>query len=131
MWGNFPHERRRLFRLIRETKATGVVFLSGDRHLSEICRLPAEHRDGVGYPLFDVTSSSLNVPSGNFTKSKVRFANEVNSYRVGLTYFDVNFGTVMVDWGAADPVIRMQVREEKGDVVLQQRVTLSQLQPKR
>jgi alkaline phosphatase D len=127
MWGNFPHERKRLFKLIRDTGANGVVFLTGDRHLAEISKLPAGHPDGVGYPLYDVCSSSLNAPSGNFTKAKVRFANEVNSYRVGLTYFDVNFGTVLIDWGPADPVVRLQVREESGDAVLQQRLTLAQL----
>ena len=126
-WGNFPLERKRLFKLIKDTDANGVVFLSGDRHLAEISRLTADHADGVGYPLFDVCSSSLNVPSGNMTKSGVRFANEINSYRVGLTYFDVNFGTVTIDWEPADPVVRLQVREEKGDVILQQRLTLSQL----
>jgi hypothetical protein len=78
-WGNFPSERQRLFRLIRDTRANGVVLLSGDRHLAEMSRLPVDHPDGVGYPLFDVTSSSLNAPSGNFTRSKVRFANEVTS----------------------------------------------------
>jgi tetratricopeptide (TPR) repeat protein len=127
MWGNFPLERRRLFKLIRDTKASGVVFLTGDRHVAEISRLPADHEDGVGYPLYDVCSSSLNAPSGNLTKGKVRFANEVNSYRVGLTYFDVNFGTVDIDWEPADPVVRLQVREESGEVVLQQRLTLGQL----
>ncbi|MFO0963986.1 MAG: alkaline phosphatase D family protein [Gemmataceae bacterium] len=129
-WGNFPRERRRLFRLIRATRANGVVILSGDRHLAEISRLAAANVDGVGYPLYDVTSSSLNMPSGNFTRSKVRFANEINSYRVGLTYFDVNFGSVLIDWDAADPVLRLQVREESGDVVLQQRVKLSELRPR-
>jgi alkaline phosphatase D len=126
-WGNFPNERRRLFRLIRETKAGGGVILSGDRHLAEISRLAAGHADGARYPLYDVTSSSLNLPSGNFTKAGTRFANEINSYRVGLTYFDVNFGSVLVDWAAPDPVIRLQVRDLKGDVVLQQRLRLSQL----
>ena len=129
MWGNFPHERRRLFQVIRDSRAEGVVFLSGDRHLAEIARLPADHLDGVGYPLYDVTSSSLNAPSGNLTKAGVRFSNELNSYRVGLTYFDVNFGTVLVDWSAADPVVRLQVRDEKGGVALQQRLRLSQLRP--
>lgn len=126
-WGNFPNERRRLFKLIRDTKAEGVILLSGDRHLAEISRLSVKRSEGVGYPLFDITSSSLNVPSGNFNKAKVRFANEINSYRVGLTYFDVNFGCVHIDWNAADPVIRCQVRDEKGGVMLQQRVKLSQL----
>lgn len=127
-WGNFPRERQRLFRLIRKTKATGVVILSGDRHLAEISRLPADHAEGVGYPLFDVTSSSLNTPSGNLTKAKTRFANEINSYRIGLTYFEVNFGTVLIDWDKDDPELRLQVRDLEGDVVLQQRLKLSQLQ---
>ena len=60
---------------------------------------------------------------------KSRFANEINSYRVGLTYFDVNFGSIQIDWEERDPIIRLQVRDEKGDVVLQQRVLLSQLRP--
>jgi alkaline phosphatase D len=126
-WGNFPLERQRLFRLIRKTSATGVVILSGDRHLAEIARLPADHVDGVGYPLYDITSSSLNRPSGNFTKAGTRFANEINSYRIGLTYFDTNFGAVVIDWEQPDPVIRLQVCDEEGGVVLQQRLSLSEL----
>jgi alkaline phosphatase D len=129
-WGNFPRERERLFALIRKTQARGVVFLSGDRHLAEIARFPADHPQGVGYPLFDVTSSSLNAPSGNFTKAGTRFANEINSYRVGLTYFDTNFGTVQIDWDQPDPVVRLQVRDEAGTVVVQQRVRLSELGPR-
>lgn len=128
MWGNFPHQRRRLLQLIRDTQAAGVVFISGDRHLAELARLPADHPDGVGYPLYDLTSSSLNAPSRNFTAAGVRFGNELNSYRVGLTFFDVNFGAVLIDWEAADPLVRLQVCDEKGGVVLQQRVSLSQLQ---
>lgn len=129
IWGNFPTERARLFRLIKQTGATGVVILSGDRHLSEISRLPADHPLGVGYPLYDVTSTSLNAPSGNFTPAGVRFANEINSYRVGLTYFDTNFGAINIDWSQPDPVLRLQIRDEKGGVVLQQRLQLSQLRP--
>jgi len=126
-WANFPGERQRLLDLIKSTGANGVVLLSGDRHLAEIARLPADAAPGIGYPLFDITSSSLNAPSGNITKAGVRFANEINSYRVGLTFFDVNFGSVLIDWTAADPIVRLQVRDEKGAVVLQQRLLLSQL----
>lgn len=127
MWGNFPKERQRFFQLIRTSRATGVVLFSGDRHLAEISRLAADHPDGVGYPVWDVTTSSLNAPSGNKTRAGVRFANEINSYRVGLTYFDTNFGALDVDWTQPDPVLRLQVRDEQGGVVLQQRLKLSQL----
>ena len=128
-WGNFPRERRRLLQLVREAGASGVIVLSGDRHLAEISRLPADDDLGLGYPLFDVTSSSLNTPSGNTTKAGTRFANEINAYRVGLTYFDTNFGCVEIDWSQPNPLIRLQVRDERGDVVLQQRIALGELQP--
>ena len=43
-WMNFPHERERLFKLIRETGAEGVIILSGDRHLAELSMMDG----GVG-----------------------------------------------------------------------------------
>ncbi len=128
IWDNFPHERARFLKLLRDTKANGVVVLSGDRHLAEISCIQSKAENGIGYPLFDITSSSLNAPSGNFTKAGIRFANQVNSHRIGLQYFDTNFGSILIDWDQPDPIIRLQVRDEKGDVVLQQRVSLSQLQ---
>lgn len=126
MWGNFPHERKRLMQLIAETKADGVVMLSGDRHLAEIAIMPNSDPISPGYPIIDVTSSSLNTPSGNFTAAGTRFANELNRYRAGLTYFDTNFGLITIDW-QADPVIRCQVRDADGGVVLQVRKRLSEL----
>ncbi len=126
-WGNFPHERTRLFHLIRDTKANGVVLISGDRHLAEIMEIDSA-RSGNPYPIYEVTSSSLNAPSGNMTKAGTRFANEINSYRIGLTYFDTNFGMITIDWSQPDPLIRMRVQDEVGDVVLQKTVPLSLLQ---
>lgn len=114
-WGNLPHERARLFGMIRSTGAEGVVFISGDRHRAEISRIDAH----AGYPLYDVTSSSLNQPG--------KFRNEINRHRVGLLYHESNFGTISVDWDADDPVVRLQVRGMDGDVVLQQKLRLSEL----
>jgi alkaline phosphatase D len=125
-WGNLPAERSRLMELIDETGANGVIFISGDRHLSELSRIdpPAS---GVRYPLYDLTSSSLNAPSRNITKAGTRFVNELNSHRVGLVYFDTNFGMIDIDWSQPDPELRLQIRDEAGDVPIQQRVRLSQL----
>ncbi|MBI1902199.1 MAG: alkaline phosphatase D family protein, partial [Planctomycetia bacterium] len=116
-WGNFPLERDRLFRAVHAAAATGVVFISGDRHHAEIARAEG----GVGYPLFDVTSSSLNAPS--------KFTNEIGRNRVGTIYREANFGQITIDWKQEDPLVRLQVCDEKGAVVLQQRVPLSKLQP--
>lgn len=129
MWGNFPKERERLFRVLRESKATGVVMISGDRHLAEIAELDATSPEGIGYPLIEVTSSSLNQPSGNVSKTGVRFANEINPYREGLTYFDVNYGNILIDWSAPDPIVRLQVCDEQGAIMLQHRTSLATLAP--
>ena len=125
-WGNFPRERQRLFDTIRDSQAEGVVFISGDRHLAEMSRGEV----GLGYPVWDITSSSLNTPSGNKTGAGTRFANEINSFRVGLTYFDTNFGLIDIDWAVADPELKLQVCDESGDVVLMQAVKLSELKAK-
>jgi alkaline phosphatase D len=117
-WGNFPRERERLFKLITDTHASGIVIISGDRHSAEI----SAHNPGVGYTLVDVTSSSLNRPA--------KWHNELNRYRLGTKYVESNFGTIFIDWDVADPTIRLQVRGEEGNVVLQKRLRLSELEPK-
>lgn len=56
-WANLPFERERLLKLIAETKANGVVFISGDLHYAEMSRL---QRTDLGlYPIYDLTSSGL------------------------------------------------------------------------
>jgi alkaline phosphatase D len=127
MWGNFPLEREKLFKLISKTKAKGLVILSGDRHLAEIMKLPSKSF-GINYPVFEITSSSLNTPSGNFSKAGTRFSNEINSYRVGLTYFDTNFGMIEIDWLSESPILKFQVCDEKGGIVLQQKLKLTELE---
>jgi len=55
-WANFPHEQKKLLDLIKKTKASGVLFLSGDVHYGEISRLTIPNL----YPLYDITSSGLS-----------------------------------------------------------------------
>lgn len=83
-WGLFPHERARLFELFAGTG--GVLVLSGDRHRGELSRaeLPP-----LRHPLYDLTSSSLNLPLAG---------NDDNRFRVGPVVADANFGTLAIDW---------------------------------
>ncbi|MCA9246919.1 MAG: alkaline phosphatase family protein [Planctomycetales bacterium] len=120
MWANFPRERQRLFQLIRDANADGVLMISGDRHLAEISRL-APTVEGPAYPLFDVTSSSLNVPSGGGNE------NEVNRHRLGEHYPGVNFGTVSIDWSQSDPQVQMAIHDVAGAIVRRESVALSAL----
>jgi hypothetical protein len=40
-----------------------------------------------------------------------------------------NFGVIAIDWSKADPLIRLQIRAEDGDVTIQEKLPLSLLQP--
>ncbi|MCS7159031.1 MAG: alkaline phosphatase D family protein [Gemmatales bacterium] len=118
-WGNFPHERQRLFELVRDTGAAGVVFISGDRHLAELSVTDG----GVGYPLYDLTSSGLNQADKTFGRG------ELNRHRVGSMFWGNNFGMIHIEWDRKDPLIRLQIRDEEGELFLQQKIPLSLLQP--
>jgi alkaline phosphatase D len=88
-WSKFPEEQQRFFEFLKKSKIEGVIFLSGDRHFSELLK-----RDDItGYPLYDFTSSPLS--AGNARPAKVE---EENPYRVANTLVTgvKNFGLVEV-----------------------------------
>lgn len=119
-WANIPNERDRFLKLIRDTRAEGIIILSGDRHAAEVSRLD----DAVGYPLYDVTSSALNMPRTHQL--------EANRHRVAFEslrepYFQPNFGVLTIDWSAADPLISMQIRDESGKIIVRHEITLGRL----
>ncbi|HYV35364.1 MAG TPA: alkaline phosphatase D family protein [Gemmataceae bacterium] len=118
-WMNFPAERARFFKVLKDTKAQGVVVLSGDRHLAELSSMDA----GLGYPLFDLTSSGL---TEGYTKGWRK--PEVNKNRVATMTHGNNFGMVLVDWERKDPQVSLQIRDEAGDIAIQEKISLSWLQ---
>lgn len=114
-WGNFPHERKRLFNLIGKTNANGVIFISGDVHFSEISRT-----DEGPYPLYDFTSSGL-------THAGEAGAKAVNNYRLGNAYAEPNFGSITIDWDEDDPLILMQAISLDEEIKIEHKVRLSEL----
>jgi alkaline phosphatase D len=71
-YSSYKLERKSLFRQIKDSRIEGILFISGDRHFSEISKLK---RKGT-YPLYDLTVSPLT--SGpvttrfNFNTHRVR-----------------------------------------------------------
>jgi alkaline phosphatase D len=102
-WGNFPRERQKLFDTIRAANASGVVLVSGDRHLGAIYR----ETSGTPYPLFEVTSSGLNKFYPN--------PREAGPNRIGGVFGLPNFGTIDIDWW--DGKISLGIRDEAGQVM--------------
>lgn len=118
-WGNFPHERDRLYKLIGKTKAGGVVFISGDRHLTEISR---EDGPGTPYPMWDFTSSGMN-------EGGDRVINEPNAHRLGEARRTANYGLLRIDWGGDTPTVTCETRGKQGGLILTESVPLRELQP--
>ena len=104
-----PHELLRMQRLIAETRASGVVFVSGDRHMSGFYRLP-RGQGAAPYDLFEVTSSSLThsfrLPEGT--------SSEVDPFRVGSAFHENNFGTIAIDWPRRRLSLRLLATDDCG-----------------
>lgn len=137
-WSHFPKERSRLFNLISETNVSGLFFLSGDVHFCEITRYDC----GVGYPLYEITSSGLThavestvSPLWSFlirfaawiTPTTMRVYNSNCRYR-SCAYGKENFGTIVVDWDVEPVSITLELRDINGSRVAGTRMLLSQLQ---
>lgn len=120
-WANFPAARERLFRLIGDTRAAGVVFVSGDRHIAEVSRIAGT---AAGYPLYDVTSSGLS-------HTWRQASPEANRHRIGEKLVALNYGLLDIDWNAAPARLRFTVRDEEDRVRLEQVISLAELQPAR
>jgi alkaline phosphatase D len=117
-WGNFPHERDRLYALIESTNASGVLAISGDRHLME---LSCDRDRGAPYPLWDFTSSGLT--------QKPQAINDPNPRRVGPVRRETNFGLIRFEWGetVGQTAIHLEGYGDRGQMLTRQTVWLSDL----
>ena len=88
-WGNLPAERARLYRLIRDTQARGVVVVSGDRHIGAIYR---EANATLPYALHGMTSSGVTHPWST--------AKEDGPNRIGPLVTVQHYGVIDIDFGA-------------------------------
>jgi alkaline phosphatase D len=118
-WANFPAARERLFRLIGQTRAPGVVFISGDRHIAELSRIDGT---AAGYPIYDVTSSGL-------THTWQERWEESNRHRIGDNVMALNFGMLEIDWNARPVTLRFTIIDDRRRVRLERTIPLSELQP--
>ncbi|PGH40826.1 MAG: hypothetical protein CRN43_01015 [Candidatus Nephrothrix sp. EaCA] len=113
-WANFPREQQKMLNLIKETKANGVIFLTGDVHYAEISKL--EEPDL--YPIYDVTSSGIT--------STWHFATP-NKNRIEGPVMENHFGLLTIAW-TQDPRITMEIIDKNNNSRFSYEINLSQLQ---
>ncbi len=122
-WVSYPVERVRLMDAIAQHQVGGVILLSGDVHRSELFRLPWLEDRG-GYALYELVASPLfqrgracgdGVPyrqfcAGDPDKSILEF-----------------FAWIEADTTLDDPRLTLQVRDHRGEVLLDRGLRASEL----
>jgi alkaline phosphatase D len=110
-------EREEIIQFIQEHKIEGVVFLTGDRHFSELSMLSQEGKPTI----FDLTSSPITAG-----KAASKYIDEVNDLRVPNTaYFDRNFATLEVSGTQKERKLEMKLHDVDGKVLWTKSISTS------
>ena len=105
-WSRLPAEQQRLYDLIAETDANGVVFASGDRHTAFLY----QNNTALPYPVYEITASSLNVAFAEESP-------EMDSAQLGTGYTLENYGAMEIDWQAG--TVDLMIKSNAGEIVRQ------------
>lgn len=105
-WKDFSVEYNELINFLRLYKLNGILFLSGDRHHTEVIKVD---RPGT-YPLYDITVSPLTSGGGPFSG-----AEKENPYRVlGITEKQ-NYGRFSISGQKDQRTLRVEFLGVKGE----------------
>lgn len=116
-WSNFPFEREKLFELIAKSKANGVIFISGDRHLAEVSRIK---HNKIEYPIYEITSSGMN--------TRMYGEGEQNRHRLSNDNFrENNYGIIEIHWDDVSPYLSLQIHNKYGNLLFRHDLPLKSL----
>lgn len=118
---DFRSERSRLIQLVMQSKRSGVVFLSGDKHLGTFASLsPKQQRERIDpaknialpYPLYEITSSGLSHTLASSLHKKQHLAGAEWLYDGQMT-IQRHFGAIEFDWqDIHNPSMTISLRTE-------------------
>ena len=104
----FPAEYKELLTFLEENKINGVLFVTGDRHHSEIIRM----QRNTGYPLYDITSSPVTSSA-----AKTQGAETNNPNRVGKEIAEQNYARFSVTGEGKERKLTIDFVGLKGNVL--------------
>lgn len=112
-YANWKEEREYLLNAIRENRITGVIFLTGDRHCTELSKLDLSDQVTV----YDLTASPLT--SGVYDNTA-----EENTLRVkGTLAPERNFATLTFSGPRKSRELTMRIFNTKGNQLWEQKIT--------
>jgi alkaline phosphatase D len=104
----YPVERKKLFDKLIENKISGVIFVSGDRHHTNLQKL---ERNGT-YPLYDLTISPLTSSAGKPADIELKGNTIIKGTEL---YNSQAFSIMEVSGKRTDRVLKINVFDTNGD----------------
>ena len=115
-----PAEVQELLGTIRKARVEGVIFISGDRHMTELLKREMKNL----YPLYNFTGSPLT--SGTFDELPEREAD--NPYRVeGTLVKEQNFAKISLEGDEENRKMVIEVRDKNGDELWEREILAEEL----
>lgn len=109
-YSHFPSERQRIFDFIRDNNISGVIFLTGDRHHSELLKM---NQPG-GYPFYDFTCSPLS----GFARPTLKTHEATNLLRIENTLVtEHNFGKISITGEAGSRKCTIETYDKKANKI--------------
>ena len=116
VWENhatYPEEREKIIQLIEKENIKNVIFLSGDRHKTELSKLSLKN----GNSIYDYTSSPLTSKSYNSSE-------EGNTLRVKGTHVSTqNFGKLSLSGDYKNRELTISTFNTKGEKLWEETIT--------
>lgn len=118
-YSGYPRERNELLDFITTNNIKGVIFLTGDKHYSEISK-----RVWNGYPVYDFTCSPLTSPA----LPRRLFGAYKNQWRVKKTDYGLkNFGKISVSGPMGNRDMKIEIFGRSGLKVRQYVINQNEL----
>ncbi|MCS7188791.1 MAG: alkaline phosphatase D family protein [Bacteroidia bacterium] len=118
---NYPEERELLLKRIEEERIPGVIFLTGDRHFSEISVMKL----GNGQKIYDITASPLT--AGPFRGASEKDKNPLRIERTLTT--QRNFLLLSVTGPERSRQLSIKAYDSKGTLLWEETIHSRELQP--
>ncbi|HTO51173.1 MAG TPA: alkaline phosphatase D family protein [Burkholderiales bacterium] len=119
-FGNYPAEQRALAEWLAEQRIEGVLFLSGDRHFSQLLRV---ERPGM-YPIHEFTSSPLTAGPFRDLPADERANPEVVP---GTIVTERSFGMLRFSGPRKDRAVTLEAYASDGRLLWQRRLAAAEL----
>ena len=116
----FPKEKKKLMDFLEREKISGVIFLSGDRHHTELIKINREN----AYPLYDFTSSAIT----SFRRRTRRSSERNNVDRIPGTLTDKqNYGRISVAGAPGSRVCTLFTYNNRGKLEWEYKISENDL----